>query len=96
MCEWLTYFFKITEKVLHYCVFYNVPLINDLDLIKKSIINCKKLRPSANTIVQESKESIANEEKLKKMLQACLLYLYLSFPLCPQQVLEAISNNYFN
>ena len=75
-------------------MYYNVPLVNDLDLMKKSVTNCKQFK-SGGASAQDQPVSSSDEKHRKKMLEACHLYLYLSFPLCPQNILESIANFYY-
>jgi len=80
-----------TSKLVKFCVFANIPSIYELGMIKTCILKFKSMKGDKPTDTKA-----ANDDKVKKIASICQLYLYLSYPLCSNSVLNSIANNYFS
>ena len=78
---------------MKFSVFANMPSIYELGMIKTCIMKFKSMKSDKNSI-DISKNSF--DEKNRKILNICQLYLYMSYPLCPYAVLNSIANHYFS
>jgi len=82
-----------TKKIMRFCVFANVPSIYELGMIKTCIMKFKSMN-SAKGSVDASRGVV--DDKNKKIFSICQLYLYMSYPLCANSVLNTIANHYFS
>jgi len=79
---------------MKHLVFTNMPSLYDFGIIKTCIhrFNLTKKDQGQNR-PSDAQDRVANQDK--KILNIYELYLYMSFPLCPREVLTQIALHYF-
>lgn len=81
---------------MKFITFANFPTIYDLSTVKACLHQFNKLKnnnePSTSRSSDQGKS--VNEDKNKKVITMWELYLYLSFPLCPKEILNQIACYY--
>ncbi len=88
-------FYNWLGKTMKFLVFTNFPSIYDLGMIKTCIYKFKSMKNDSGVNKSQDSARVNQEEKSKKVLTMCELYLYMSFPLCPKEVLNQIASFYF-
>ena len=86
--------FKCLDKLMKFVKFSNLPSTYDLKMIKACIYKFKLMKNDGG-LTKEQSGKVSVEEKNKRILTMCELYLYLSFPLCPKDILNQIALYYF-
>lgn len=80
---------------MKFLIFTNFPSIYDLGMIKTCIYKFKAMKNEGSVNKSQDPTKQSQEDKTKKVLTMCELYLYMSFPLCPKDVLNQIACYYF-
>jgi hypothetical protein len=85
----------ILDKIMKFITFANFPSIYDLSAVKACIHQFNKLKNTeTNTSRTQDPGKSLSENMNKKAINMWELFLYLSFPLCPKDILNQIACYY--